>query len=80
MMLKQTDMVIVSEKDSAAEKYAVENGLLFEDDSRSVGAFDVIMPRDEHGGVPVWFIASGGVVFAVLTGIFLRMATRRKRG
>ncbi len=80
MMLKQTDMVIVSEKGSEAEKYAVENGLLFEDAPCSVGAFGVIMPEHEQGEVPVWFIAAGGAVFAVLTGIFLSMVARRKRG
>ena len=80
MMLKQTDMVIDGEAGSAAEDYARENGLLFDEKVTTADAFDIIRQDDQKRKAPVWFMASGGAVFAFLTGIFMYMATRHKRG
>jgi hypothetical protein len=80
MMLKQTDMVIDGEAGSAAEDYARENGLLFDEKVTTADAFDIIRQDDQKRKAPVWFMASGGAVFAFLTGIFMYIATRHKRG
>ena len=77
---KQTDMVIDGEAGSAAEDYARENGLLFDEKVTTADAFDIIRQDDQKRKAPVWFMASGGAVFAFLTGIFMYMATRHKRG
>ena len=69
MLIKHTEMIIAGAEGSAAERYAEENGMVFAEGDRSVGAFAEIGINDDPSGIPAaawWglavFAATGAAV------------------
>jgi hypothetical protein len=77
MMLRQTEMLISGEKGSAAERYAAENGLAFEE--KSVEAFGIIELIEKDSIERERFCQFGLLVFVVLTVVTVRFIFGKRR-
>lgn len=78
MMLRQTEMLISGEKGSAAESYAAENGLPFEETAvEAFRSIELIEKDDRERDI---FCKFGLLVFAVLTVVAVKFIIGKRSG
>ena len=78
-MTVKTDMTIVGERESAAERYAKENGLGFAEFHETADAFAEVSDADKSEKAPEWVSWLGMVIFGLLTVIVVIISFNEDR-